>query len=299
MTIQALHMDRHFAAYAAGAGGKVHSVYRRTVNLWAGGNLYTVLSGPEGIGPYTACVEQGMDFRSLGIVPGALVLSLPGGLQAGCLQLDCSQALLWEPDPAPPPGQALAPSCPQAGIRQFELWLQKHGEQKGCAGCYQELYMKAVPSPELVQRALCLRIGALTASYMTDSPEIAVFAARQLIGLGGGLTPAGDDFLCGFLLALHRWGGSEAQPFFRAFRQQAAAAAFATTAVSGQMLKACLYEGLAMQMYLSVCDAFLKNPQGLPPLLSRAAQVGHTSGLDTCSGMAAGLRCLQKDSGQL
>lgn len=297
MTIQALHMDRHFAAYAAGAGGKVHSVYRRTVNLWAGSNLYTVLSEPEGIGPYTACVERGMDFRTLGVVPGALVLSLPGGLQAGCLQLDCSRGLLWEPDPAP--GQALAPACPQAGIRQFELWLQKQGGQKGCAGCYQELYMKAGPSPELVQRALCLRISDLTASYMTDSPETAVAAAWQLIGLGGGLTPAGDDFLCGFLLALHRWGGSEAQRFLRVFRQQAAAAAFETTAVSGQMLKVCLNEGLAMQMYLSVCDAFLKNPQGLPALLSRAAQVGHTSGLDTCSGMAAGLRCLQKDSGPL
>jgi hypothetical protein len=51
----------------------------------------------------------------------------------------------------------------------------------------------------------------LEAADLRGDAEVLAAAARGLIGLGAGLTPAGDDFLCGWLAA--RFAERSAAPF--------------------------------------------------------------------------------------
>lgn len=45
--------------------------------------------------------------------------------------------------------------------------------------------------------------ASLVQALYSDKPSEALRASLQLIGFGQGLTPSGDDFLCGFILALY------------------------------------------------------------------------------------------------
>ena len=100
--------------------------------------------------------------------------------------------------------------------------------------------------------------------------------AEALIGLGPGLTPSGDDYFGGILVALHAMGrASQAQSLWRwleprlASRTSAISAAHLAAAASGQAHEA-LHEVLNGSLDLKRLD-----------------DVGHTSGWDALAGAAA------------
>lgn len=139
-----------------------------------------------------------------------------------------------------------------------------------------------------------------------DRPA-AVAAAEQLLGLGPGLTPSGDDVLSGFLLALRHLAPAAAagralnRPL-RAGRTAAAddAAWLAsritalapgrTTDLSAALLgHAARGDGCAQAVELINAVAG-NSPVG--PALARLLAVGHTSGADLGLGVLAGARAV-------
>ncbi len=88
-------------------------------------------------------------------------------------------------------------------------------------------------------------LSALEAAYARGADEAFVAAAAALAGWGPGLTPAGDDFLAGLLLALWAQRGEAVRPLCTAI---AAAAIPRTTRLSGAFLQAAA-EGLADQRW--------------------------------------------------
>jgi len=88
-------------------------------------------------------------------------------------------------------------------------------------------------------------LNTLEAAYARGADEALVAAAAALAGWGPGLTPAGDDFLAGLLLALWAQRGEAARPVCTAI---AAAAIPQTTRLSGAFLQAAA-EGLADQRW--------------------------------------------------
>src|SRR5262249_50040490 len=152
-------------ARAPEEAGRVHSVFERAVNLhWHDGHLLT-LQGP---GPLAA--------------PFAVALaSLPSAA-------------------------ALAPGTI---VHRYDLdWTDAESVPLDArAG---RLAFRAVALPA-AHGALTLRTGrglrarrALTASFAERDAGAFVTAATRLIGLGEGLTPAGDDCVVGALAAIHR-----------------------------------------------------------------------------------------------
>jgi hypothetical protein len=118
-------------------------------------------------------------------------------------------------------------------------------------------------------------------------------APPDLVGLGPGLTPAGDDLLCGALLALHAIDQAAlARDLYAAIDE---VAPFATTPLSAACLRAAA-EGQSSEPLHETIVALLANASVARPL-EAVARIGHTSGWDALAGAVLVLRTFAAMSG--
>jgi hypothetical protein len=119
-------------------------------------------------------------------------------------------------------------------------------------------------------------------------------AAENLLGLGGGLTPSGDDWLAGFFLYLKRLSHAEnADPDFpRDLGNALQDVAFQkTTTISANRIMAAR-RGWAEEPFLEVIDTlFSAESQFDPDLAGLLVRFGHSSGVDTLMGISAAIDC--------
>jgi hypothetical protein len=116
-------------------------------------------------------------------------------------------------------------------------------------------------------------------------------AANQLLGLGGGLTPSGDDWLAGFLLYQARvhMARNTRSGFLELLIDQIGKSAIQkTTTISVNRILAA-GRGWSEEPFLQVIDALFSGkdfPEGLAELI---AHFGHSSGVDTTLGIQASI----------
>lgn len=141
------------------------------------------------------------------------------------------------------------------------------------------------------------RIAALVAATRASDDVAATQMAGCLIGLGDGLTPAGDDFLVGFLVALWRVGarGHERAGFLTALSAAVKRAAAATTAISRSYLEAAS-DGDATERLLVLGDRIARGQAAEAATAARAARsVGATSGAAGTFGFLLGIAAWAPD----
>ncbi|MEU8245159.1 DUF2877 domain-containing protein [Nonomuraea sp. NPDC048916] len=117
-------------------------------------------------------------------------------------------------------------------------------------------------------------------------------AAEQLVGLGPGLTPSGDDVLAGLLVALRHLGagtGTERAVWLADWLAATVTydARTRTTPISATLLH-CAARGEASPEVIAVLRG-LAGRQALEPAVRRLHRLGHTSGSDLAQGIAIGL----------
>lgn len=131
-----------------------------------------------------------------------------------------------------------------------------------------------------------LTAGALAGERVDDH-------VAGLVGAGLGLTPSGDDALCGVLLALRAWAPS-IEPLAAAARA-VDRYRHRTTDLSASLLGAAAV-GYAVPEVVSLVQTLsASGPEGLGSLDERLAAVlaiGHTSGRDLVAGLAGAVRAL-------
>ncbi len=111
-------------------------------------------------------------------------------------------------------------------------------------------------------------------------------AVGQLAGLGGGLTPAGDDYLIGVMAALWLTGYKNWPS------QMAAVAAPKTTTLSAAFLRAA-GRGEFIESWHELAQAlFAGVPETFSQAVKRVAQFGASSGLDALAGFATTILCV-------
>ncbi|MBB6548133.1 DUF2877 domain-containing protein [Nonomuraea rubra] len=128
----------------------------------------------------------------------------------------------------------------------------------------------------------------------------AVTAAEQLVGLGPGLTPSGDDVLAGLLVTLRRLGTAAAcEKAVWLAGWLAATVTFdartRTTPISATLLH-CAARGEASPEVTGVLRG-VAGRQALEPALRRLHRLGHTSGADLAQGIAIGVAAVRSLSG--
>jgi hypothetical protein len=271
---------------------RVHSVFRGALNLRLDGQelLVTLLSadGPDS--------PQGIrlgatDFRGWGVAAGAPgllgrdALTLHAGA-GGAVGVDLSRARRLRPVPLAPAGE-LGPAF-LACARELER------EQEG-RGCDLRIGPLLGGPGDGELEGFGRRLHAAARELGLAAARLDAEGARRavggLVGLGAGSTPAGDDFLSGFLAALRSAAG--AVPARRAFVEslgEAVAARLPATTDLGATALRCALRALAPAPLLELAAALAagRTAEALAALRRACAQ-GHSSGADLCTGFLYGL----------
>ncbi len=147
------------------------------------------------------------------------------------------------------------------------------------------------PLPRHFERVDC--IGLLQLLKTGDLDGI-LAALTPLLGLGAGLTPAGDDMLLGLLLAYHRWG-SALRPSFDVAKLSDLlnrAASQKTTLLSANLI-ACASQGQADERLISALDGMLTGDPAPEQCARSLSGWGSSSGCDALVGMALAILSAQ------
>jgi hypothetical protein len=157
----------------------------------------------------------------------------------------------------------------------------------------------------------------LVADTLAGRPADA--GVRGLIGAGRGLTPSGDDVLCGVLLTLAAIDDPTARAALSAIRSSVGACLKATTSLSAALLVAAgagyAVPDVVRLVSLAVATGSSDRPQPSEPapprapsatvlsldpsavldrVLDRVLAIGHSSGRDLVSGLAGAIRALDE-----
>lgn len=138
--------------------------------------------------------------------------------------------------------------------------------------------------------ALPLNWVSLRNALTEGKLEASLRAADNLFGLGGGLTPSGDDFLTGLILALNRWehvlaAGMDLETLNR---ELTSLAYKKTTRLSANLVE-CACQGQADERLLLALDGILAGNYAPAQCALALAGWGNTSGVDALAGMALGV----------
>ncbi len=242
-------------------------------------------------------LTPGATFGKLGLQKGDPFERDGAALRLGPLRILLSGAKTW--NPVRPVLSAVDAETLPRRMEWLSLELEAHHDAPGL-GRLTPLALDETasdPLPALAARALPF---ALSFSEGLDKDNCALLreGAQGLVGLGPGLTPAGDDFLGGWLTALRSaegWGFSRDE-LNRAAGEVRAAAAGRTTMISEALL-GCALDGASSESVHNLLNVLLPETGGSgPDVLARAVREvsrrGHSSGWDALAGIAWGLRSL-------
>jgi hypothetical protein len=126
----------------------------------------------------------------------------------------------------------------------------------------------------------------------------AAAALRLLMGLGGGLTPTGDDVLVGFLAGLRASTGAETAriDWLGRLGKELRVASSGTNDISRTFLVLASdgqFSSSLKNLAIAVCAG--EPADKVRKAAEIAFQVGHTSGMDAATGLLAGLAAWQAD----
>lgn len=140
--------------------------------------------------------------------------------------------------------------------------------------------------------------AGLSRAVRAGEPDAARKAAIALIGLGPGLTPAGDDYVCGTLLAAHLLAAADpaTNAFLAAMRAAIAGAAAKRTSRISAALLADAAEGLSFEALHALCNALASGDDAAGRVAAhRLAGIGNSSGWDMLAGLLGVLAGLPGD----
>jgi hypothetical protein len=106
---------------------------------------------------------------------------------------------------------------------------------------------------------------------------------KRFIGFGSGLTPSGDDFICGYLLVEYYFGSSQ-----HATEDILQAAISRTTALSASLI-ACAAEGMADERIMRTLKYFASGIPDAHKTKEELLSYGSSSGMDSLAGMLAAI----------
>lgn len=248
--------------------GAVHSVYKKTINLEMDGQLLAIQVSGSPLSPLSLITDQTAEsLDTLKLQPGDPVLAIAWSrkLLVGthCVHWDKPAVVdlqLKGPDPR------FTPFC-DSELSGTVLELLKTYPPVGFVPLFVDVPASptgthAAPDPFLTQTETILRTGA----PITD-----------LIGLGIGLTPSGDDFLCGVLAGLTLLGLRDSQNF-RHLSAEISRNLAKTNAISAAFLR-CAMNGQFSEALVTLGSVSFSQS------LQMFHDIGHSSGADTLCGL--------------
>lgn len=263
--------------------GTVHSVYRKTVNLSFNGQILALQAAGSPLSPISLITDlTAGEINALGISPGDPVLVQDCVIVVGGVKFDFSAASRQDLRLS----TSLSP--------QMRIYLKAeilHALSCRDAGSFELLFANRPANKTRIEETPFLMVAQ---KRFTDTKHFlqegnwsdAATTLRALIGLGLGLTPGGDDFLCGVLAGLIL-AGQTAHPFASCLASQIREHLADTNDISAAFLSCALIGqfSLAVNRLTSIPSS--------EEILSIFCEIGHSSGTDTLCGVYFALECAE------
>ena len=261
----------------------VHSVFANSCNFTFDGALLTLVVPRAGNGPTTLLLEHEptRDLRTL-FVTGTQLHCRKRVLRSERVLIQLGAAQTWQP------------------LERSGLLPRREIERRLHIAAQQLTQLRKTRASVIDRSAADLVASIAEACRVLDKDRVVRLVA-SLVGLGEGLTPAGDDFLVGLLAGLDGLALDAAKRHFvDAIGLTLARLAHRTTDVAAHYLRLaarghysevldCLRDALLCRHR---CDLVEKALQG-------ALDVGATSGADMVTGLLAGLTAWLQDETNL
>ncbi len=279
---------------AAPIDGRVHSVFRRVVNVrLSDGELLTVYAGSdEGAPPGAITIAAPDDFDfSHHVSPSAAISCRAGVLriEGSDVSVDLRRARHSDPQSIEAPVGGVDSEFRPSWQTAWRCLIAGGG----IAGLVVALNGKR--SAGSLDAALAGRaqrtVPRLLDAARTYDIDGATSAAARLVGAGPGLTPSGDDFLAGFLVGMRQAAQSEAQLAFAGALGCELAMLYSD---SGDISRAYLAHAAAGRAARPLATLARSITDGADDSAIKAATVaalhiGHSSGADATFGLLCGL----------
>ena len=242
-----------------------------------GGLLVIAIEDVGGV-PGGLLVDELTDLRRIGVQPGMTFVPTAAGwaIPSAGVGIETSQAITWSA--ALPPAAMLDLTQDLARTAAAARRLASDGAPDGGLATFR-------PGEAWLVRAWTL-IGNQRQALVAGDVVAALGPTVDLIGLGVGLTPSGDDYLVGLLAGFAAMGDPVGIELGAAI---AAHAPVRTTAVGASALAHAARGAFAERLH----DVLIALARGriadLATAIERAAAYGATSGSDTLVGLFEGI----------
>lgn len=178
-------------------------------------------------------------------------------------------------------------------VAAAQLWIESHGKTGGMKRPAET----GNPFEQEMERLLSERSEGLLEALSKGEVSLATHYAIQLIGLGPGLTPSGDDFLVGLFAVMNLTNG----PLFK-IRHVCEQVVAASADRSNPISYMALMKAASGQVRESIGDFMNHMIHGskteVISSLSRVLDIGSTSGTDIALGLVNGLKLSIESNGR-
>lgn len=254
--------------------GVIHSVYRKTININIDGSLLALQSFGSPLSPISlitpldergmAALETGTD-ASVEIANDAITIGSSSFYYGSAEVFPCRLQ------------KTLSPFDKKALKENIEMVLSS-SHTGGFDTIFQNYRNPSIELPSLLLEGARNYLSQAY-SYIQDENDTSASAClAHLIGLGIGLTPSGDDFLCGALAGLILTGASDLH--FTKSLKKAIRDSLANTNDISRAFLLCALEGkfsTAVHSLVSIPDC--------TDISTAFREIGHSSGIDTLCGI--------------
>ncbi|HET9913189.1 MAG TPA: DUF2877 domain-containing protein [Anaerolineales bacterium] len=269
----------------------VHSAFRSALNLCLQTDKYllTLIASSEGDLPQgiRLDVPDGFSFEDFRL--GGLVICRNDILhfEENSLNIQLSEARRWKCDL---PALKFDPAEPAVSAAWSFVWEALSERQR--------LSEAGIVAGELLDESAWECMPRRAAKAIRDLQHAArqyklnISAVEQLIGLGSGLTPSGDDLLVGYLAGL--WCTVQGNNARMQFAARLGEAIVGFSSKTNDISRTYLYhaaQGQVSSRLSDLAEAICRgaNPERLNEVAEAAFKVGHTSGMDAVTGLLIGL----------
>ncbi len=266
-----------------GDPARVLHVFEHVVNLSMADQMLSLVTETIGNGPFNVVVPA-CDFRQHVTATDTLTM-VPNALHVGDLVIDLSAAAEWNPAP-----DWLRLRSAHTRLRAHIPLIRAVLRQQAPASSWAALVVELPAVGRSRLDAACLENAqfhwhTLHRALVDLNQAEAIASAQQLVGLGRGLTPSGDDWLvgCGLAAQLHLPSPAAAALLLKTIDLTASG----TTRLSSAWLQA-VANGLCNEHWHRFFAACQQSDDRLVyEAARRIVAVGHTSGADALAGYVA------------
>ena len=276
-------------------------VFRRSLYVEnSSGRIACIGERGIGPGPLNALCEFSKDVDFTGIVSaGSSARIQNGSVYIGSkVKIEVSHLEAWEPQPLPVDWDL---AVFLHNLSFLVEWFVESGPREGLTPLIAHIVSGEEVSNENAFQTISWNGISNFRHWLSHSlngegnHEIPA-AARRLVGLGPGLTPSGDDFWCGVMIALHALGHfGISEKIAGAILSQARDR---TNKISRAHLECAAAGQGAQALHETVSAMGVADEACLRSALRAMSKIGHTSGWDSLAGVVCVLESVASGKGR-